>query len=254
MEKIKKRRFCRVAGLAALLAFAGIASADSLITVPGVDWSRGESIWINENSAPVDAYFAGVIYIDLTQNGQDYQRDTLCVDLFTDIYLWQTYGNQVLDPSAVPGRGLERVAWLIDNAMLPPQNPLASTVMDPSEWVTTPAQGAGIQLAIWDITTDGGDGLSAGSVQASSDPNNPTPADVINWANYYESASVGQASDAAFVYLNWNTSNLSPAQMLEGPMFLDNGPAPAPEPVPYLLVGTSLLGLGLMTRRMRTVR
>jgi hypothetical protein len=232
-----------------LLALTGVASASSLINATGVDWTRGESIWIDENGSTVNAYFAGVIFIALTQNGQQYNRDTLCVDLFTDIYLGQTYGTQLLNPSDVPGRNLERVAWLIDNALLPTQNQQVTSALSPSDWVTTAAQGAGIQLAIWDITTDGGDGLSSGSVQASTSPGAVTDPAVVAWANIYETLSLNEQSNSAFVYQNWNLNNLAPAQMLEGPMFQDNGPAPVPEPLTYVLVGGALVGLGIFRRR-----
>jgi hypothetical protein len=251
MHRSSYFRLLRPARLAvALLAFAAFASADSFIDAYNIDSSRGGFMWIDENGAPTNVY-AGVIDIALTENGQTYYRDTLCVDLFTDIDEGVTYETQVLDPSMVPGRQLGRVAWLIDNALMPTQNQNYSSVLPSSDWVTSPAQGEGIQLAIWDITNDGGNGLSTGGVQASSDPNNPTPSNVLNWANQYESLSAGHTSNQAFVYNNWALGSLTPAQMLEGPVFKDNGPAPAPEPLTYVLVGTTLVGFGLRRRMVR---
>ena len=36
------------------------------IDATGVDWNRGENIWIRENGTDVQTYFTGVIYITLT--------------------------------------------------------------------------------------------------------------------------------------------------------------------------------------------
>jgi hypothetical protein len=238
----------------ALLLLGGNTFADTYTIDPtGVDSTRGESIWMNENGNNVSQYFAGVVLITLTDTDthQQWYRDTLCVDLFTEIQVKQTYGTTVLDPYEVSGRNLTRVSWLVDNALLPTQSSYLS-VLPASDWVTNSAQGAGIQLAIWDIVENNGDGLSAGSVQASTDPNNQTPADVLYWANTYETLSTNQSSGLAFVYDNVNLSSGTRVQMLEGPEFADGGPTPAPEPSTCQFMLVSLAGgIGLWLRRRR---
>jgi hypothetical protein len=226
----------------------GPALANTVIMPTGVDSSRGESIWINEKGVDTDAYFAGVINITITEGTQQWSRDTLCVDLFTDIYLGQSYGTTVEEPSDVSGKNLERVSWLVDNALLPTQMSGITSALPSTQFVVSPAQGAGIQLAIWDIVHDGGDGFSSGSVQAVTNPANPTDPTVLLWAETYESESLGKASNKAYVYNNVNLGNGQPAQMLEGPMFQDRGPAPTPEPVTLILVGGSLALLGVIFR------
>ena len=208
------------------MILAGVAPASTLLTPTGVDWNRGGSVWINENGTPQDAYFAGVVLITLTQNGQQYNRDTMCVDLFTDIYLGVTYNSNILTPEAAPGVGLARVSWLLDNTLLPTQGNQYTSLLPTSDWITTSAQGEGLQLAIWDITGDGGDGFSAGRVQASTAPGQMTDPVVLAWAQAYESLSAGHTSDQAFVYVNSDMNTGAPAQMLEGPLFTDGGPAP----------------------------
>ncbi len=217
-----------------LLLAGGMASAATITA--NVDWSRGQALWMNENGAPVNAYFAGVLSITLNDNGVNYYRDTLCVDLFTDIYVGVSYGTVVKHPYQIPGRNLLRVSWLVDNALLPTEHdPGIVSALDPADWVTTAAQGAAIQFAIWDIVEDGGDGFDSGKVSVSTDPLHPTDADVLKWAKFYEEASAGNTSDLAFVYVNsslgYNTPVGTPAQMLAGPRFLyDSGPQPNPEP------------------------
>jgi len=229
------------AGLLKLIAlgllFAGFASANALIMPTGVDWNRGGSVWMKEDGVDSQAYFAGVILIALTENGQQYYRDTFCADLFTPIYLYTNYDTDVLRPDQVPGRNLDRVSWLIDNAALPTHGSYSSELA-PQNWVTTSAQGIGLQLAIWDLTSDQGDGFSSGRVQAVTNPNNPTDPTALAWAQNYLAWSAGKSSSLAFVYQNVDMGNGLPAQMLVGPMFRDGGPSPNPVPEP------STLGLG----------
>jgi hypothetical protein len=215
--------------VAALLLLGGNAFADTYtIDATSVDWNRGENIWINENGNPVQTYFTGVIPITLTDTntGQTWNRDTLCADLFVDIYIGQTYWTTVLSPAVVPGRNLPRAAWLVNNALRPAENTNYVSQLPRSDWVTNSTQGAGIQLAIWDIVEDGGDGLSAGKVQAST--GTPTPSDVLYWATNYEALSLGKSSYSAYVYSNVDDT-YGPvggvAQMLLGPEFTDSGPA-----------------------------
>jgi PEP-CTERM motif len=230
----------------------GVAYADT-ISATGVDPNRSETIWMAEKGTPAQG-IAGVISIDLTTTGGDvYHRDTLCVDLFVSIYLGQTYNTNVLSPAEVSGKDhLGIVSWLIDNALLPSQSSFAS-VLPPADWVTTPAQGAGIQLAIWDLVEDDGDGLSSGNVQISTAAGEATEQDVADWANTYESLAVGhlaQPSDDAYVYVNTDFNGHG-AQMLEGPQFQDGGPEPAPEPSTFALGGGGLVAAGLVTYRSR---
>jgi hypothetical protein len=239
--------------IAATTALCGIATADSIV-VTGVDASRGEyNVWIGENGADVNSYFAGVILIQLTDTAGVFDRDTMCVQLFVDINLGSTYGTTVVTPDSQPGRAsLDRVSWLLDNALLPAQNGGAtSSALPQADWVTTAAQGAGLQLAIWDIVENGGDGFTKGTVQQGSAAH-PTDASVLSWANYYESNSSlpADASGDAFVYLNVNTGSGAPAQTLEGPGFPhDGGPQPTPEASTLVLAGTALTALGLVGRR-----
>ena len=91
-------RFLAVAGLA-----CGLASATT-IEATGVDWARGQSIWIQEDGVDKSAYFAGVILITVTDGGQQYSRDSLCVDLFTDININTVYDTTILHPYQVAGQ------------------------------------------------------------------------------------------------------------------------------------------------------
>jgi len=223
--------------LVAFLAACGLSSASSVIVPTGVDWSRGESIWLKEDGTDTQAYFAGVIYISLTDSGHQYDRDTLCVDLFTDIFLGVSYNTTVVLPQQVSGKNLNRVSWLVDNALLPTQNQSYGSLLPQADFVTTSAQGAGIQLA--------------GRVQASAN----TDPQVLFWAQTYEALSANQSSGLAFVYDNTTMDTGLAAQMLAGPLFQDGGPAPNPvapdgdptpnpEPSTLLLSGSAAAAIG----------
>ncbi len=196
-------------------------------------------LWMLEDSTPIQAYFVGVILLTVRTNGTDYARDSLCVDLFTDIVVGSTYDTVVLHPYEVPGKNLGRVSWLVDNALLPTQNPYPSA-LPPNDWVTNPVQGAAIQMAVWDIVHDGGDGLSHGRVQAATGVNATDPA-VVAAAEHYLAVSAGKISNLAFIYDNYSQGSHIPAQMLAGPLFQDGGPIPAPEPSLLFCTGAALV-------------
>jgi hypothetical protein len=231
--------------LAALLLIGGIAAANTAIVPTGVDDSRGMGLWIKENGNDVNQYFAGVLFISVSQDNHTYSRDALCVDLFTDIYIGQQYSTQVLSPDQVSGKNLERVSWLVDNVLAPMQLPQPSgSALPSSDWIETAAQGAGAQLAIWDIVHDGGDGFSAGRVQAAGSTN----ADVLQWAKTYETLSLGQSTDLAYVYSNTNPSTGLVAQMLIGPT-PQRPDVSTPEPAAFVLVGAGLIAGSLALRK-----
>jgi hypothetical protein len=235
---------------AVLVFLSSCAFADTII-VTAADPVRSREIWITANGADSQE-LAGALQITINSNGQNYYRDTVCVDLFTVIYIGTTYDTQVLLPSQVPGKNMFRVSWLVDSALLPTTGTYWSP-LNPSDWAQTPDQGAGLQLAIWDIVHDGGDGFTSGRVRQGS-TSHPTDTNVLYWATRYESLSVGQSSNYAYVYFNHNRSTGVEVQMLAGPLFVDDGPKPAPEPQTVLLTGGALLGAGILLRRGRRRR
>lgn len=236
------RNIIRLSSVLFLLSGLAFASTIPTIDVTGVDNNLGlYGITIDQNGNDLWIYFAGVINITLTSpDGQQYNRDTMCVDLYTDIYLGATYDTSVLTPSDIPGRNLDQVAWLLDNALVPAQDTGVLSALPSSDWAQTPVQGAGLQVALWDLTTPGG-------VQTAPDSNTN---DWQYWANYYEGlVSATTVSNQAFVYQNWTDGSGTPAQMLEGPVFTDGGPSPTPEPATYGLAGAALIGLAWRRRR-----
>ena len=214
-----------------LLAASLTASASaSTLIVTGLDSATGlqDSLWINENGTATKLYFAGGL--DITVDG--HPRLVYCVDLLTDIGVPGTY-NTVVDFADTPN--LQRVGWLMQHEW-------------PSYYYSgsnLQVQGAGFQLAIWDILTDNGDGFNSGIVAKSTSTYHPTDAAVLAAAVKYESDSLGKSSVWGDVYYNTNSSGVK-VQTLMGQQ------APEPAAIVTILSGLALIGLGSLRRRKKS--
>src|SRR5205085_9732252 len=149
MATHQSRRCVKLTLLAAVYLSGSLASANTIIAT-GLDATRGENIWIQEDGTATQG-LAGVIFITVNVGALAYNRDSLCVDLFTPIQANVTYNTTILYPYDVYGKHLDRVSWLVDNALLPTQDNTYTSTLPSVDWVRTAAQWAGIQLAIWDI-------------------------------------------------------------------------------------------------------
>jgi hypothetical protein len=123
--------------VAALLAFGGVAAADSFVTAPALDIDLGGSIWASASSTPADALFAGMVYQDVIRNGSAYDRNTLWVGFYTDIYIAETYGSQSVEHlSEVLGSKPRTAPW-IDRLLDPSRLQAAAEPADQGGLVTT---------------------------------------------------------------------------------------------------------------------
>lgn len=248
-----------------LCAGCGVVSADT-INAYTVDGSMGENIWLympsggaNGPMAVQQTYFTGVIDIVLGANRQKYYRNTLCVDLFTDILIGKTYFTNVEAPEFAEkefpkyGNSLTETAWLIDTELPVVEAAVGNPTADHGG---SAAMGAGLQLAIWKLTVDGSGDFSSGLVQvvtagtAGANSTNLTDPNAVYWADLYEAAALTtppQFSNDAFVYVN--SSGGQYAQMLEGPEY-GSGPQPTtPEPSTFVLLGGGLVAASLVLRK-----
>ena len=123
--------------LVLLVLLAATSASANTIILTGLDGGLGLNTTFNDYGTNVTAWVGG---IDVTVDG--YPRVFYCVELTVSIYVPGTY-TSVLDFADTDR--LKRVAWLMAN-----QQPASATA------------GAGLQLAIWDILEDGGDGFDVG--------------------------------------------------------------------------------------------
>lgn len=204
--------------LASTLGLLSLSSTwATTIVYNGNDVTRGEDIIFQTNSGgglTQDFTFAGVFNVTVDGNPLAY---AFCLDTFV------TAGSMTANESgAASVNGGTRIAWLFDNAF-----PL----------INSTAGYAGLQLAIWDIYHDSGDGFDAGVIQRDT---LLTSSAVLAAANGFLTSSAGQSSPNAVVYTNVLGAGASQT-MITG----------VPEPATIGIAGAALAGLGLLRRRVK---
>lgn len=210
-----------LAGL--LLATAQLPAA--LLSLNALDYTKGGDLPFMEDGNAIVG-FSGVI--TGTFNGGSVIQ-LLCVDLFANISAPSTNDSVSYQPRA--WRHEDRAAWLYVNVM---------------PTLTTAIQGQALQLAIWDIVHDNGDGLSAGRIRQSGS----TPQAVIDQFQIYLTSSAGQSSMAASIYFNTTPVTGEPLQTLLGFFQPGSPPAPAPEPGTFGLIAAAA-GITMLVGRRR---
>ena len=129
-----------------------------------------------------------------------------------------------------------RAAWLINQYW--PQ-------------VNTQADGAALQLAIWDVVHDNGDGFSTGRVQQSL--NGTSYEAVFAEARLFELDSVGRSASNALVYTDSNGATAHQRLMTTAASPTPTSLGAVPEPATFMLMGSGLLAGFLWLRRTKKV-
>ncbi|MBL8241707.1 MAG: PEP-CTERM sorting domain-containing protein [Bryobacterales bacterium] len=196
----------RVLALAALLLGSLLGTSQTAsgaaLTVNGIGLgSYPVPLLTNHGSglAPENAY---VVQILITLNGS--AATAFCLDLFTNIGL-QNYNALYGSPADYINGN--RAAWVVDTY---------------TPGLDTNAEAAALQLALWDIIHDNGDGLTAGSIQLVATGWETLVADT----QAIVTASLGQSSTNATI-LYTTALNGTPAQTLITRGVLVDVPEPA---------------------------
>lgn len=205
-------------GLALMLPVAATAAQ-----VTYLGGGRGQSVAVITPYAPNGAtYFAGEMNLSLAGAPAEYPASFIgfCVDLRHSV---STNDSYPVDLVPLPDAGLPnsgRIAWLYE-AGLP-------TVVDN-------ATAAGLQLAIWDVLTDNGDGLQSGG---------------------FRSDITGGVAAATSAYLAASANQSGNATWLRSPTHPDGrrqdfvGPKPViPEPATASLLALGALPMVSFLRR-----
>ncbi len=189
------------------------------ITVTGA--GKGQTLpLVTNNGTRSQNSFTGQILV--TMLGQSYV--TYCFDLFTGISAG-TYNSTFDNPANYTNGG--RAAWIYE------QNALTAT---------TNFLAAALQLALWDVIHDGGNGLNAGNVRLGSSGS----ASLRSAAEALINASTGRTSTNATILRNVSLAG-SPAQALitSGRLYPQE---PVPEPGTWAMM---VAGLGALCWRRR---
>lgn len=187
------------------------------------------------------AAWAGVLQVNFDSQPANGYFDTLCVDLFHNISLHRAYTvtQQSVDTIANGGR----VSWLYTNQVgLGSMQAVAQSLT-----MSTNEVGMALQLAMWDIIHDNGDGLSAGLVRATTPGANfmGTSSNVVRAVNFFEQASLNRVSSNAAIYVD-AVNGISTQRQISVPFALTttyNAETPTPEPGTLGLAGLVLAGL-----------
>jgi Thioester domain len=138
------------------LLFALAATSEAAVLYySDYDLTRAQSVFLRLETSPGNVQevteSAGVMSIQVDGGPT---LDAFCADVFTGIAGSTSYNSTVFSTNSAP---YTRVAWLIANVL--------PTIVSGSG--TAQQQGAALQVAIWDVIHDSGDGLDAGLLQRS---------------------------------------------------------------------------------------
>jgi MYXO-CTERM domain-containing protein len=172
------------AAAAAFLAGPRIAEG-STITLTGMGFYQSIPLIVNTTTS--ENATAGQIRVVVDGTN----LVAFCVDLFTNIG-FSTYNTTPVEPPDYPGGA--RAAWIYENY---------------APGVNSNVTAASLQLALWDVIHDGGDGLDAGNVRLSSSGS----ATLRLGAQTIILASAGHTSSNATIWRNVSFSGV-PAQTL----------------------------------------
>lgn len=192
------------------------------IQLTGVGYGRPDVQMVIANG-PTQSEYGTEIFV--TRDGSSYLA--YCVDLFTTIG-FNTYQNSTGSPDTYLNGG--RAAWLFETY---------------SGLVRSNDDAAALQVALWDVVHDGGDGLGTGVIRLGT---SETALGVA--ANSLVASSLGRSSMNAAILYNFDYGMGQQRQTL---ISYALAPPPTgvetPEPATMLLIGAGLAGVFAISRR-----
>ena len=208
--------------LTAILSLSSTPLFATNILHTGLDRTRGMSIEIKAGNNVRNANAGvGVLTVDSVTS-----LDLFCVNLFQGITLYQNYAAVSVSPAVYDADG-GAAAWLMQTFL-------------PS--VDTAIEGAALQLAIWDVIHDSGDGFASGRIRSTANTN----AGVLALAGQWVAASHGQTATNAQVFTAAPNQRAFQQQMYLTGCALSGNCGGGEVPEPGTLAMLALGGLGIL--------
>lgn len=229
-----------IVAASALFLTAITASASSItMDVNTLDFNqRAGTLFFSENGGVTEiSGWAGVLQVKFDGQPVSGYYDTLCVDLFHNISVNSSYTVAPGSVDSIANGG--RVAWLYTNwiALGSMQN------MAQALNFTTNEVGMALQLAVWDIIHDNGDGLAAGNIRSTARTNG----NVITAFQQFQQLSAGQSSADAAIYTDV-IGGIQTQRQISVP-FSVTPEGQTPEPGTIGLAGLALAALAIARKR-----
>lgn len=232
---MKRAPLFTLAGLMALSS--GLASATTM-TFQGVDAARSATVWMDFTYQTGDVMLNGhtadsetqvteeltIGVLNFSFDGGLNLQDAFCVDRFS--YISNGNYNVNLSSTDIIANG-HRAGWLLHD-VLPQINAASGTEQQ--------NLAAALQMAIWDVVHDNGDGFSAGRIQMSSDANHPTNSIILSLAQSFVGKSDGECYTNALIISDSNIGNMTQRLITDQP-----GGSGVPEPSTWALALTGLV-------------
>ena len=211
--------------LSAILSLSTSSLFATTIKHTGLDWARAMGVEISADGAVRNANAGvGILQVDGSS-----LVDVLCVNLFQGISLNQTYAAASISPTSYDSNG-GAAAWLMQSFL-----PVVDTAVE----------GAALQLAIWDVIHDGGDGFASGRIRSTGNTN----ASVLAMASQWIADAQGHSSNAAFVFTAAPGQRAFQQQLYLAAGGQPTGDVPEPGTMAMLAIGTVGVLLGAWRRR-----
>jgi hypothetical protein len=214
--------------LTAILTLASSQAAfGTSIQHTGLDSARSKTVEIKVDGS-VRSVRAGVAILSVDGTAL---VDAFCVNLFQGITLNQTYAAESILPAGYDLDG-GAAAWLMETYL-----PIAGTR----------AEGAALQLAIWDTIHDSGNGLGAGRIRASAN----TDSTILSLAQTWLDASAGKSSNNAKVFTASAGQRVFQQQLY---LTAQTPNGEVPEPGTMAMMAGGAIALGAFRRRQRAAK